>query len=136
MSLHERVSEDPQQYRPDGVASMTSAALPDPFGVEIRPDRERVIVAPRGELDLETVGQLAEAIDGVVDSGFRDVVLDLRRLGFIDSTGLHLVVAQARRSDATIRVIDGTDPIARVFDLSGIRDAIPFLTPSEVRALP
>jgi anti-sigma B factor antagonist len=115
---------------------MAAEVLPDPFGVEIRPDRRRVIVVPSGELDLGTVGQLAEAIDGVVDSGFQDVVLDLRRLGFIDSSGLHLVVAQARRPDATVRVIDGTAPIARVFDISGLRDALPFLTPSEIRTLP
>jgi anti-anti-sigma factor len=136
MSVHERVPDDPQQYPPDGVAGMIADALPEAFGVEIRPDRERVIVVPRGELDLGTVGQLAEAIDGVVASGFREVVLDLRHLGCIDSSGLHLVVAQARRPDATVRVIDGTAPIARVFDISGVRDLLPFLTPSEVRSLP
>jgi hypothetical protein len=36
-------------------------AIPEPFAVETRPDRERVLVIPRGELELLTVDAVARA---------------------------------------------------------------------------
>jgi anti-sigma B factor antagonist len=108
---------------------------PVPFDVEIRPARERVVVAPRGELDLATAERLEAEIDGLVTAGFADVVLDLRGLSFMDSTGLRLVVRQVRRVDVTVRLVDGSDAVARLFDLTGVREELPFLAPHEVLLL-
>ena len=110
--------------------------VPEPFDVEIRPDRGRVFVVPRGELDLATVDRLAAEIDDLVAAGFDAIVLDLRRLAFLDSTGLCLIVRQARRTDATLRIIDGGEPVARLFDVSGLRDHLPFLEPFALRLRP
>jgi anti-sigma B factor antagonist len=98
--------------------------------VEIRPDRERVFVIPRGELDLATAGQVSEEIDDLVTAGFRAIVLDLRRLSFMGSTGIRLVLHHTRRRDATVQLIDGAEPIRRVFDVVGLRDVLPFVAPS------
>jgi anti-sigma B factor antagonist len=104
--------------------------LPEPFAVEIRPDRERVFVIPRGELDLATAGQVSEEIDDLVTAGFRAIVLDLRRLSFMGSTGIRLVLHHTGRRDATVQLIDGAEPIRRVFDVVGLRDVLPFVAPS------
>jgi anti-anti-sigma factor len=98
----------------------------DGFRIEVRPDRDRVLVAPHGELDIATVPDLAAEIDGLVASGFGTVVIDLRPTLFIDSTALHLLVGHAARSDVTISVIDGSRAVSRVFDVAGVRDAIRF----------
>jgi anti-sigma B factor antagonist len=108
---------------------------PEQFRVEIRPARQLILIAPHGELDLATADELTAAIEGVVESGFADIVLDLRQLSFIDSTGLRLIIAQAARADARVRIIDGVRPVARLFDLSGVRHKLPFLTPHEVLLL-
>jgi anti-sigma B factor antagonist len=104
---------------------------PTPFAVDVRPDGGRTIVTPEGELDLATVDQLARSLQGAVDRGAGTIVLDLRRLEFIDSTGLSLLLQQTRRPDATVQLVDGTAPVARLFDLTGIRDALPFVAPPE-----
>ena len=101
-------------------------ALPEPFRVEIRPDRQRVFVEPHGELDLDTVGDLRAAVDDLALRGFEAIVIDLRATTFLDSSGLHLLIAQAARTDARITLIDGSKVVSRVFDLTGVRDALPF----------
>jgi len=54
------------------------------------------IVPPRGELEVVTVDTLRAALDGIETAG--RLVLDLRSLSFIDSTGLHLLVALHQRA--------------------------------------
>jgi anti-sigma B factor antagonist len=123
---------------PDAVSEPSPArdVVPEPFDVEIRPDRGRVFVVPHGELELATVDRLAAEIDDLVAAGFDAIVLDLRRLSFLDSAGLCLIVRQVRRGDATLRIIDGGRPIARLFDVCGLRDRLPFLEPFELRLRP
>ena len=103
-----------------------SEALPEPFSVETRPDRRRVLVVPRGELDLATVDAVSREIDELVARGFEQIVIDLRGVSFMDSTGLRLVIRHSAREDARVSVIDGSDAISRLFDLTGTRDAIRF----------
>ena len=71
------------------IARIRSAveAPPEPFAVEVQRRDAVAIVRPRGELDLVTVETLRAALDGIESTG--RLVLDLRGLSFIDSTGLH-----------------------------------------------
>jgi anti-anti-sigma factor len=91
--------------------------------VDVEPEREVVRVVPIGELDMGTVGQLAEKVTELRDAGFKCVVLDLRRLEFMDSTGLHLILeadAHARTNGHDFTVIPGPPVIQRLFELSGV----------------
>jgi anti-anti-sigma factor len=104
----------------------------EPFVVDTLPDRERVVVAPRGELDIATVGDVAAEIDALERVGFVELVLDLRAVAFMDVSGLRLVVGQARRADVSVELIDGPPAVARLFDLARVRDGLPFLSPQEI----
>jgi anti-sigma B factor antagonist len=103
---------------------------PERFSLEVRRDRDRAFVIPRGELDLISVEQVAASIADLVAAGCTDIVLDLRQLTFMDSAGVRLVVQQTRRDDATVLLIDGTELVARLFDVTGLRRHLPFYTPS------
>jgi anti-sigma B factor antagonist len=103
-----------------------AAELPEPFRVETRPDRDRAIVIPHGEIDLSTVDAVAAEIDALVARGFDRIVLDLRRTSFMDSTGLRLAIRQTGRNDVRVTLIDGVGPVSRLFDVTGVRDALPF----------
>src|SRR4051812_30872863 len=134
MSLHEPVHRSAAHPHRSAHLSNVSAPArttqferPEPFGLEIRPARERVIVIPRGELDVATIDRVAQAIDDVAEAGFKHIVLDLRAVSFMDSTGLCLVLMEARRPDATVRLIDGGPAVARLFDLTGVRAELDFL---------
>jgi anti-anti-sigma factor len=102
------------------------AAFPELFRVEVRPDRRRVFVEPHGEIDLDTVDQLRSAVDDVALNGFDAIVIDLRATTFLDSSGLHLLIAQAARTDVRITLIDGPELVSRLFDVAGVRHALPF----------
>jgi anti-anti-sigma factor len=113
------------QRRDEGASTRLEYEL-EPFSVDIRPDRRRVFVVPRGELDLATVDQLAAEIDEIVGRGFDTVVLDLRATSFMDSSGVHLLLKQSTRPDAHVTLIDGTPAVSRVIELTGVRHLLRF----------
>lgn len=101
-----------------------------PFAVDVEQQREVVCVRPRGELDLATTDLLHDHIRELVSAGNARVLLDLRQITFIDSTGLRLVLELERRSSADgweLGVVDGPAEVARIFDLTGMRPAVPFV---------
>jgi anti-anti-sigma factor len=112
----ERLPLEPRQ--PDPVL--------EPFRLEVRPDRQRVFVAPCGELDLATVDQLRTQIDDLVERGFGAIVVDLRETSFMDSSALHLLIDESARNDACVSIIDGRKPVSRLFDLAGVRSLLRF----------
>ena len=97
-----------------------------------------VRVCPFGDVDMGTVGQVREQLESATASGARHVVLDLRGVMFLDSTGLHLVLeadAASRAQGWEFGLIGGPAHVQRVFDLTGSRARLPFLTASELAAL-
>jgi anti-sigma B factor antagonist len=110
-----------------------------PFQVEAQPEPRGMRVRPTGEIDLATVGSIRRKIDECVAAGCERLVLDLRGVTFMDSTGLHLVLdahAAAREEGWELLVVEGPDSVQRVFEVTGLRDRLPFveappsLTPS------
>ena len=81
--------------RQTAAAGAVEVAPREPFAVEVQRRDDVAIVQPRGELDLATVETLRAALDDIKGAG--RLVLDLRGLSFIDSRGLHLLVALHRR---------------------------------------
>jgi anti-sigma B factor antagonist len=98
------------------------------FRVEIEPEREHVRVVPHGELDLVTVGELKAQIDELRSNGIAAIVLDLRRLGFMDSTGLRLLLtvdAAARSDGFDFSIIDAEGPVRRLLELTRLDGHFP-----------
>jgi anti-anti-sigma factor len=89
-------------------------------------------VVPYGDLDLATVDRVRHAIDSLVDADFADIVLDLRNLWFMDSSGLNLVIRYSQRDDVHFRVIPGAENVTRVFTAAGVRDAIRFVAAADL----
>ncbi len=97
--------------------------LPPPFDVTVQPDRTTVRVAVSGELDVATRATLAAQLDELWELGWTDVVVDLRGLTFMDSSGVHLLLQHHRRGSeagARFAIIDGPAPVARVLQLCGV----------------
>jgi anti-anti-sigma factor len=93
--------------------------------VEARPDRARVIVAVRGDVDVASVGEVQRVLDELRLEGWRDVVVDLREVAFMDSTGLSLLLTadrDARRDGWDFSIVDGSQPVARLFELTGLSE--------------
>lgn len=95
----------------------------EPFQVDVHPERTVVRVAPAGELDLATADTLAAELRELRDAGFDHVVLDMRRLTFIDSTGIALLLSEdrrARKDGHDFVLISGTPAIQRVLEICGV----------------
>jgi anti-sigma B factor antagonist len=96
---------------------------PEPFRCEVHPAGGRTRLHLYGELDLGTVEQARGRLEELLAAGHRQVVLDLRELTFMDSTGLRLVIewdAAARADGFDFTVIPGDGPVLRLFRLSGV----------------
>lgn len=82
-------------------------------------------VALRGELDLAAapVAEAALAKAEATADGAGEIVIDLRELTFMDSTGLRLLVTADRRASAGGRalvVVRGPAEVQRVIEVTGL----------------
>lgn len=83
-------------------------------------------VTVTGELDMATSPELDWALRNV-SAGTSLVVLDLRGLNFMDSTGLHVIVTaneHLRRDGRQLIVVRGPAAIQRLFAVSGVDRAL------------
>ncbi len=65
--------------------------VPKPFRCEEDARDGALYIRPHGDLDLSTAPVLEQALRDALDRGQRSLVLDLRGLNFMDSTGLTMV---------------------------------------------
>ena len=101
----------------------------EPFSCQVTPERDHVVVAPRGELDMATVGALELELKSVRDARFDTIVLDLGGLSFMDSSGLHLVIrwtADASRDGFRFELEPGPAPVQRIFELAAVNETLPW----------
>jgi len=105
------------------------------LSIEIREDPERVIVELSGELDMAEIPRLRQELDQVEAGSPRTLVLDLRGLSFIDSSGLRFVLetdVRARRDARRLVIVPGADAVHRVFLIALLDKRLDFIDPAEV----
>lgn len=106
------------------------------FRVQVSSDGPATVVAVFGELDLASSAALAEELTRIADAGGERVVLDLRGLDFMDSTGLSTVVrsqAQMEQAGRRFGVVRGSQQVQRLLSLTGVADRLELAdTPEEL----
>ena len=123
----ETISSSNDASRTGSVAAV-GQARPQRFAVDVQRRNDVAIVQPRGELDCATVETLRAALDGVENAG--RLVLDLRGLSFMDSTGLRLLVAlhqRAQRDGFQLTLVAPAAPVDKAIQVSGLDHALPFV---------
>jgi anti-anti-sigma factor len=95
------------------------------FAVETRDADDDRVIALSGEVDVYSVPGMREAVlDAVAALNGQRVVLDVRDVRFIDSTGLALLISARRYVDergGTIVLRNPSEWIVKVLDISGLR---------------
>jgi anti-sigma B factor antagonist len=97
--------------------------------VESRNDGSIAVVL-EGELDLDVCDSLERALEALSTETGEHLVLDLRALRFMDSTGLRAIVSMARRVErqgGSLRLIQGPAQVRRVFELTGMDRSMGFV---------
>ncbi len=85
------------------------------------------VLAVSGELDLRTSPELEQRLAAAFDSGAELVILDLRLIEFMDSTGLRVLLGahqRAHESGRRFALVRGADQVERVLTLTGVRDLL------------
>jgi anti-sigma B factor antagonist len=99
----------------------------------VRTDRDdgRHVIALCGELDLANAGTAESELGACLDDGDATVVVDMRELEFIDSTGIALLVATLGHNDpevSRVRFVPSASPaVSRVLELTGLAERLPLV---------
>lgn len=90
-------------------------------------DGTTVRLALEGELDIASAGQVERELARIEREAPPAIVLDLRRLAFMDSTGLRIVVAadaRAREQDRRLVVVRGPEAVQRIFRMTRLDERL------------
>lgn len=96
------------------------------------------VIAPTGELDLSGAAVLEDELDRLAaEPELSTVVLDLRQLEFMDSSGLRLIVLadmRTREAGRRFALIRGPETVHRVFEITRMSERLEFVAgPEELR---
>jgi anti-anti-sigma factor len=99
----------------------------DYCNVSVQSNDGVAVVTVSGELDLASSKLLHEALDSLAIKGPELMILDLRELDFIDSTGISVLVKGHRAAEriGTRFAVAGCSPqVTRLLSLTGIRELL------------
>jgi anti-sigma B factor antagonist len=93
-----------------------------PFGAQIESRNRVARIALTGELDMSTVPELEHHLGACQADGATAIVVDLRDLGFVDSSGLHAFLrarTDAQANGHRLHFVGASRAAQRVFELTG-----------------
>ncbi|MGH2908846.1 MAG: STAS domain-containing protein [Solirubrobacteraceae bacterium] len=96
------------------------------FQVEVRREGSAAVIAISGELDLASGPRLEQEL-AALNSDITLVVVDLRQLEFMDSTGLSIIVRAHQRlaeHDCELSLVRGSPQVQRLLDLTGVAERV------------
>ena len=113
----------PSAPGPDG-------ALPAPFSIQIEHRGSSLLVSISGEFDLGATEQFGKVVEEIKGKDVHDVEIDLRKVSFIDSTGLRMLVEAeriTRERELTLRIVRGGSAVERVLQITGLDQVLPLV---------
>jgi anti-sigma B factor antagonist len=100
------------------------------FELKVLRNERKTRIAPAGELDIATAPEFEQAIADATSEPGAELVLDLRELTFMDSTGLRALAqtnARAGEDGFALSIVRGPRQIERVLEISGLADLLPLV---------
>jgi anti-anti-sigma factor len=104
--------------------------MPPQFSIAVSRTGRRAVVALSGELDLAVEPELTATLEDVVATGESIVVVDLRALTFIDSTGIRALIEAKRRcttAHCPLYLVNGPPEVRSVLALCGVEERFALL---------
>jgi anti-sigma B factor antagonist len=102
-----------------------------PLRIRSRREGPALVLEVAGEIDLSTADDVRKACN---DPQAARLVLDLRAVGFMDTSGIRLIVdllrAEEEGASELVVVADHT-PVLRLFDMAGLTDRLRLATTVE-----
>lgn len=103
-----------------------ASAIPEPpqLSISTASEGDHTVVALHGELDVSSSELVYREVADLRRVGIESLVLDLRGLTFLDSTGLQVLLAlrnDAKRARRPFSLVPGSPDVQRVFTLTATR---------------
>jgi len=95
--------------------------LASQLSLELERAGDASVVYARGDIDLSTLGKAAAALESA-RKDTATLFLDLRHVGFMDTSGLRLVIEEQQRAAANsyrFAVVRGPRKVQRLFEIAG-----------------
>jgi anti-sigma B factor antagonist len=86
------------------------------------------VLAVKGEVDLYTSPQLKDKVGEMIEQGHSRLVIDLTDVGFMDSSGLGVLVTalkRARERDGSLALVCPEGSVHKVLTITGLDRVFP-----------
>jgi len=90
-------------------------------------DGATVRLALTGELDIAGAARVEQELERIEREPPATIVLDLRELAFMDSTGLRVIVAadsRAREQSRRLVIVRGSDTVQRIIEMTRLHERL------------
>jgi len=117
-----RLAPEPESLGAIDIGTETREAAAGRHELEVHVDRVEsiLVITPIGEIDIVTGGLFLEALIAAISTGESRLIVDLRQVTFMDSTGLTIFLSAHRALltvDGELHIVAQTS-IAEVFRLA------------------
>jgi anti-sigma B factor antagonist len=93
-----------------------------------RREGDKTVLEVGGEVDVYTAPKLREKLVELVGEGLYDVVVDMTKVEFLDSTGLGVLVGglkRVRSHDGSLALVCSQERILKIFRITGLTKVFP-----------
>jgi anti-sigma B factor antagonist len=105
-----------------------------PFDIDVDERKGFALVRLAGEFDLAAAEAVETALLPVEDR-FPSVILDLRGVTFLDSTGIRVIVsadARSRKAGRELKIVRGPEEVQNLLYLAGLDKILPLIDADEL----
>ncbi|CAA9511136.1 MAG: hypothetical protein AVDCRST_MAG85-2350 [uncultured Solirubrobacteraceae bacterium] len=101
-----------------------------PFSLDASVRGDTATIRLTGEVDLFTGSELSAVLDDLVSRGdVHTVVVDMREVTFLDSTGLRILLAAHQAEGYDLAVVQGSRAVVKAFEVTGLDRVLRFVEP-------
>jgi anti-sigma B factor antagonist len=99
------------------------------IGIDIVETPDAIVVAVEGELDLYAAELFQKSLAIAAATEAPSIVLDLDRVDFMDSAGVHALLqfATSERCNRRLSLTRGSAQVRRLLDVTGVRRYLSFV---------
>jgi anti-sigma B factor antagonist len=110
---------------PTAGANMPASRLGETvdLSLETREVADRTVVTVGGEIDVYTAPKLRDKITELVNAGHHNLLIDMEKVEFLDSTGLGVLVGglkKVRAQNGSMELICSQDRLLKIFRITGL----------------
>lgn len=93
-----------------------------------------VVVVVKGEVDLSAAAHFEESLARAQESEAPAIVIDLDRVSFMDSAGVHVLLqfSISERNRNRLALTPGSPQVRRLLEITGVQRYLPFVPSPEL----